>query len=118
MQQRQAAVPLPSIGSAEHATRRRAGLNNTARRYLTFLLLVAPVVVLRLVTTAYPIGNTVYLSATNSSLLSGTSQFIGLDNYRAMLSDFGIATPSVSPSPSCWDRHSCSSSSGCWWRCC
>jgi multiple sugar transport system permease protein len=67
-------------------------LNNTTRRYLTFLLLVAPVVVLRLVTTAYPIVNTVYLSTTNSSLLSGTSQFIGLDNYRAMLSDFGIAT--------------------------
>ena len=83
---------MPSIGAAEHATRRRAGLNTTARRYLTFLLLVAPVVVLRLVTTAYPIVNTVYLSTTNSSLLSGTSQFIGLDNYRAMLSDFGIAT--------------------------
>jgi multiple sugar transport system permease protein len=90
--QRQAAVPLPSIGTAEHATRRRAGLSNTARRHLTFLLLVAPVVVLRLATTAYPIANTVYLSTTNSSLLSGTSQFIGLDNYRAMLSDFGIAT--------------------------
>ncbi len=92
MQQRQAAVPLPSVGSAEHATRRRTGLNTTARRYLTFLLLVAPVVVLRLVTTAYPIVNTVSLSTTNSSLLSGTSQFIGLDNYRAMVSDFGIAT--------------------------
>jgi multiple sugar transport system permease protein len=65
-------------------------LSPAQRRYLTFLLLVAPVVIVRLSTTAYPIVRTAELSLTNSSLLSGTDQFIGLENFRAMRTDFGI----------------------------
>ena len=66
-------------------------MNTPARRYLTFLLLVAPIVVLRLVDDRLPdLAAPPTSVLTNSSLLSGTNQFIGLDNYRAMLSDFGI----------------------------
>lgn len=55
-----------------------------------FALLVAPIVVLRLSTAAYPVVRTAYLSLTNSSLLGGAQEFIGLDNYRALRTDFGV----------------------------
>ena len=89
MQERQATVPLPALGAAR-APARRSALSPAARRYVTFLLLVAPVVIVRLVTTAYPIFQTASLSLTNSSLLSGSSEFIGLANYRAIGADFGV----------------------------
>ena len=69
------------------AAQRRSWVRPAHRRYLTFLLLVAPIVILRLYTAAYPIGQTAYLSLTNSSLLSGTSEFIGLENYRELAND-------------------------------
>lgn len=87
--QAHAVAHLPAV-EAKPAARQRVWLGPAQRRYLTFLLLVAPIVILRLSTAAYPIAQTAYLSLTNSSLLSGTSQFIGLGNYRAMQSDFGI----------------------------
>ncbi len=89
MQERQATVPLPALGTARVPVRRSA-LSPAARRYVTCLLLVAPVVIVRLVTTAYPIFQTASLSLTNSSLLSGSSEFIGLANYRAIGADFGV----------------------------
>jgi multiple sugar transport system permease protein len=75
------------VGTTAPAAQRRPWVRPAHRRYLTFLLLVAPIVILRLYTAAYPIGQTAYLSLTNSSLLSGTSEFIGLENYRALASD-------------------------------
>src|SRR5919112_1357526 len=73
--------------TAAPAARRRPWPGTGQRRYVTFLLLVAPIVVLRLYTAAYPIAQTAYLSLTNSSLLSGASELIGLENYRALAND-------------------------------
>jgi multiple sugar transport system permease protein len=86
----QASIHVRAIERGPAAPRRQALLSPAQRRSLTFLLLVAPVVIVRLSTTAYPIVRTAELSLTNSSLLSGTDQFIGLENFRAMRTDFGI----------------------------
>lgn len=90
MHDRQASVHLPALGAAAPAARRRPWLGSAQRRYLTFLVLVIPIVVLRLTTAAYPIAQTAYLSLTNSSLLSGSSELIGLDNYQALANDVGL----------------------------
>jgi multiple sugar transport system permease protein len=86
----QASVHAPTLEAAPQVGRRRLALRPAQRRYLTFALLVAPIIVLRLSTTAYPIYRTAYLSLTNSSLLDRTEEFIGLDNYRALRTDFGV----------------------------
>jgi multiple sugar transport system permease protein len=88
--EQQTSIHVPAIERAPAVPRRQALLSPAQRRYLTFLLLIAPVVIVRLSTTAYPIIRTAELSLTNSSLLSGTDQFIGLENFRAMRTDFGI----------------------------
>src|SRR5687767_12209521 len=62
----------------------------TRRRYLLFILLVAPAFLLRLITAAYPILQTIYLSFTNLAILKGTNDFIGLDNYLSMGSNIGV----------------------------
>jgi multiple sugar transport system permease protein len=62
----------------------------TRRRYLLFLLLIAPAFLLRLTTAAYPILQTIYLGFTNLSILKGTNDFVGLDNYLAMGSNIGV----------------------------
>lgn len=60
------------------------------RRYLLFILLVAPAFLLRLSTAASPILQTIYLSFTNLSVLKGTNEFVGLQNYRDMGSDYSV----------------------------
>jgi multiple sugar transport system permease protein len=60
------------------------------RRYLLFILLVAPAFLLRLTTAAYPILQTVYLGFTNLSLLKGTNEFVGIQNYLDMPRDYGV----------------------------
>jgi multiple sugar transport system permease protein len=65
-------------------------LRPAQRRVLTFALLIAPIVILRLATAAYPVGRTLYLSLTNSSLLDRTNDYVGLENYQDLRSDFGI----------------------------
>jgi multiple sugar transport system permease protein len=62
----------------------------TRRRYLLFIMLVAPAFLLRLSTAAWPILQTIYLSLTNLSILKGTNEFVGLQNYIDMLSDYGV----------------------------
>lgn len=57
------------------------------RRVLLFIALVAPVIILRLATSVYPIGHTIWLSFTNTHLIDQTSDFVGLENYRLMPSD-------------------------------
>jgi multiple sugar transport system permease protein len=88
--ERQASAPFPAVGVTERAAGRSRLLGPAQRRYLLFLVLVAPIVVLRLSTTAYPIIRTADLSLTNTSLLSATSEYIGLANYRALRSDFAV----------------------------
>ena len=60
------------------------------RRYLLFLLLISPAFILRIVTAAYPIFQTIQLSFTNTDLINGTNKFIGLRNYQAILTDYGV----------------------------
>jgi multiple sugar transport system permease protein len=62
----------------------------TRRRYLLFILLVAPAFLLRLSTAASPILQTIYLSFTNLSVLKGTNAFVGLQNYRDMAGDYSV----------------------------
>jgi multiple sugar transport system permease protein len=62
----------------------------TQRRMLLFLLLVAPAFLLRLTTAAYPIVQTIQLSFTNTNLLKGTSDYVGLQNYVTMTKDYGV----------------------------
>jgi multiple sugar transport system permease protein len=60
------------------------------RRFLLFLLLIAPAFILRIVTAAYPILQTVRLSFTNLDLIKNTNAFVGMKNYRTMLVDPGV----------------------------
>ncbi len=62
----------------------------TQRRYLLFILLIAPAFLLRLSTAAFPILQTIYLSLTNLSILKGTNDFVGLQNYTGMANDYGV----------------------------
>ncbi len=60
------------------------------RRYLLFILLVAPAFLLRLSTAASPILQTIYLSLTNLNTLKRTNEFVGLQNYADMQNDYGV----------------------------
>jgi multiple sugar transport system permease protein len=60
------------------------------RRYLLFWLLVAPAFLLRIATAAYPVLQTIYLSFTNLHLLNRTDDFVGLQNYQRMATDYGF----------------------------
>ncbi len=60
------------------------------RRYLLFILLVAPAFLLRLTTAAYPIFQTILQGFTNLDIIGNTDQFIGLQNYRTIVNDFQV----------------------------
>ena len=60
------------------------------RRFMLFLLLIAPAFILRFVTAAYPIFQTIQLSLTNLDLIKNTNAFVGLNNYRQMAVDPGV----------------------------
>ncbi|MEM7034625.1 MAG: hypothetical protein AAF629_34105, partial [Chloroflexota bacterium] len=45
------------------------------RRVIIFVALVAPVFILRILTSVYPIGNTIWLGFTNTHLIDQTSDF-------------------------------------------
>lgn len=84
-------VNLPNEKRTPAVRSSRMSLSGTARRrYLLFIMLVAPAFLLRLITAAYPILQTIYLGFTNLSILKGTNEFIGLDNYLAMGSNIGV----------------------------
>jgi multiple sugar transport system permease protein len=57
---------------------------------LLFVILVAPAFLLRIATAAYPILQTIFLSFTNLSILKGTNDYVGLQNYGTMTNDFGV----------------------------
>jgi multiple sugar transport system permease protein len=67
----------------------------TRRRYWLFILLITPAFLLRLTTAAYPILQTIYLGFTNLSILRGTNDFVGLDNYLKMGSNIGVRGATV-----------------------
>jgi multiple sugar transport system permease protein len=60
------------------------------RRYVLFVILVAPALLLRLTTAAYPILQTIRLSFTNLNLMANTNDFVGLQNYSAMANNYGV----------------------------
>ncbi len=57
------------------------------RRAITFWALVAPVFVLRLITSVYPIANTIWLGFTNTHLIDQTHAFVGFENFVKMPQD-------------------------------
>jgi multiple sugar transport system permease protein len=68
-------------------TKDRASSRWERRRIITFAALVAPVFIFRLITAAYPILNTIWLSFTNMSMLNQTNEFVGFANYVQMTKD-------------------------------
>jgi len=71
--------------------RRFAGLRTlSARRMLMGYLLVLPVVLWRLATSIYPFVYTSYLSFFDQSPVRHTFDFVGLDNYAALMRDPNI----------------------------
>ena len=60
------------------------------RRYVLFILLVAPAFLLRLTTAAYPIFQTILQGFTNLDIIGNTNAFIGLRNYQTVMGDFQV----------------------------
>jgi multiple sugar transport system permease protein len=60
------------------------------KKLALFLLLIAPAFLLRIITAAYPIFQTVQLSFTNLDLIKNTNEFVGLKNYQMLLVDPGV----------------------------
>ena len=60
------------------------------RRYVLFVVLVSPALLLRFATAAYPIAQTVLYSFSNYNLLKGTNSYIGLRNYERMTTNYGV----------------------------
>ena len=78
--------PISSPNAYAHAPK----FSLRTRQILLGYLLLAPVVLWRLFTVAYPFFRTVYLSFFNHSPVRRTNEFIGLDNYQAMLKDVNV----------------------------
>lgn len=76
--------------SLRSALSKMALSRTTRRRYLLFLVLITPAFLLRLLTAATPILQTIYLSFTNLNALQGTNEFVGLRNYQNMSRDYGV----------------------------
>ena len=72
--------------------RRRRRLTLRQRRQALFIVLVMPAVGLRLITAAYPLGQTIYRSLTNLDLIQGTNSLVGVSNYAAMTHDPVVRT--------------------------
>ena len=77
-------------GSTAPAQARRALSPSIRRRRWLFVALVAPAFLLRLVTAAFPILQTMYLSLTNQDVLKNTNDFVGLQNFPAVAGDPGV----------------------------
>jgi multiple sugar transport system permease protein len=85
-----ATAPKITSGSLAPANKKTRISKIMRRRYLLFVLLVTPAFLLRILTAAYPILQTIYLSLTNLNLLKNTNEFIGLENYPAIASNPGV----------------------------
>lgn len=62
----------------------------TRRRLILFTLLVSPAILLRLTTAVYPIFQTILYGFRDFSLLKGTDQYIGLQNYVDITDNYGV----------------------------
>jgi multiple sugar transport system permease protein len=60
------------------------------RRYLLFVLLIAPAFILRLATAIYPLGRTLELSLRDFRNYGTVETYVGLDNFRYLPEDFGF----------------------------
>jgi multiple sugar transport system permease protein len=60
------------------------------RKYVLFAALVAPILLLRGFGAAYPIADTIRLSFTNLSVLGGTNEYVGLENFRELWDDYVV----------------------------
>jgi multiple sugar transport system permease protein len=81
---------VAAINPGAKGTRKSGVSKSMRRRYGLFLLLIAPVFLVRITTAAWPIIQTFTLSFTNMSVLRGTNEFVGLANYTRMASDPGV----------------------------
>jgi len=72
------------------AFKKPAFTKSVQRRYLLFLVLIAPAFILRILTAAYPILQTIYLAFTNTDLLKGTNDFVGFKNFTSMMNNYGV----------------------------
>ncbi len=63
-------------------------LSNHGRRYVLFLVLVAPAVLLRLLTAVYPVFQTIYLSFQEINVMTNMSKFVGFKNYFKVFQDY------------------------------
>lgn len=61
------------------------------RRYLIFVLLIAPAFILRLATAGYPIARTLELSLREYRNYGTVERYVGLDNFRYLPDDFGFS---------------------------
>lgn len=57
------------------------------RRYGFVYVLVLPAVLYRLLWTVWPLGQTVWVSLTNSNFIYGTQTYVGITNYRDLFGD-------------------------------
>jgi len=74
---------MEKVIKASH-TRRSSKL---AKRYAVFFLLVGPALVLRFLTSVYPVLHTVYLSFFEVNLMSHINRFVGLQNFIQLTND-------------------------------
>ena len=65
----------------------RPRFSRASSKYLLFAALVAPIVVLRGFGAAYPIADAIRLSFTNLSVLEGTNEYVGFENFRNLWDD-------------------------------
>lgn len=83
-------------------------------------VLLAPMLLVMLLLTAWPLLRTIWLSFTDAALIGSgeTPAWIGLENYLYALSDpdFGRRSGAHSISPLCLSP--LKGLSACWWRCC
>jgi multiple sugar transport system permease protein len=82
-------VARPARQAVVHPRGRRFGRNLHAYLYM------APAVILLLALTAWPLARTFALSLTNLNLVRPESQFVGLANFQAQLSDTKLFWPAV-----------------------
>ncbi len=60
------------------------------RRYIVFFLLVSPVLLLRILTSVYPVLQTVHLSLFEVNLMSQVNRYVGLKNFIQLARDATI----------------------------
>ena len=79
------------VGASPHRTARRLSIRRlSTRRLILAYTLVAPVIIWRLATSIYPFLYTTYLSFFDNSPVRRTFDFVGLENYAAVLRDTSV----------------------------